>query len=161
MGNGLFRCLGQVGDPAEFGFHAGGKDDCAPFAGNQRGTGQQQVLRVERCRNRHAFRAACFGQRFAGDGRHVDPDGTGDQPAIGRDIVALAKEDHVPGHQGLGGQRKQLAVAHDLDRLRQQLAQRSDSPFGAIFLPEGKRAVDHDDGNDGNPELPHALARAA
>ncbi len=94
--------------------------------------------------------------------RRIHPDTiAGNQSAIRRHVIALFDQDDVPGNQAFGGGCDQLPVAHDFDVLREQLAQGGNGALGAIFLPEGERTVDQDDGDDGDAELPHALARTA
>ena len=61
--------------------------------------------------------------------------------AVGRHKIARAQLDDVAGHQldnGTGGER---AVAQDLDREREPLAQRLHRARGVVLLQEAKRAT--------------------
>ena len=103
--------------------------------------------------------SARLGQRFAGDRRGVHAQAEGlDQPAVGRNKVALLQQHDVAGHQIGGEYLHDLAVPGHHHLLRQQLTQRIDRPLGLVFLPESKDAVDQDDADDGNAQPRHALA---
>ena len=162
MRNGFVGGLGQVGDLAEFGTHPGGIDERASLTGNQRGTGKQQVFCVERRLFAHAFRVTGFRQGFTGDGRHIHANrSAGDQAAIRRNVIAFFQQDQITGNQQLDGLGGQFSVANELDGLWQQLAQRGDGLFSAIFLPERKRPIDQDHADDGKAQLSHAFCRVA
>ena len=156
---GFSRRLGQVGDLAELGAHAGGSYHGACLARHHRGAGQHDVPGQERRHLRLGLGTAGPGQRFAGDRRGVDAHAERfDQPAVGRHEVALFEQHDVAGHQFGGECLRDLAGPEHLRQLRQQLAQRGDGPFGPVLLPEGKDPVDEDDADDGDPQPPHALA---
>ena len=158
----FFSGLGQVSNFAEFSMHASGKNDGAPLTGNQRSPRQQQVFCLKGACIGNAFRTARFGLGFPGNGRRIDPDlNPGNQATIRRDVVALFEQDEIARHQTFNRQRKEQAVAHDLDVLRQQFAKRGNRLLRPVFLPERKAAIDQDNGDDGNAQLPHALRRAA
>ncbi|MNC10057.1 hypothetical protein D3C75_576920 [compost metagenome] len=151
--------LGQTGDFAELGVHAGGEHQGAAMTGYRRGTGQQQVGCAQPIGGLAGLGRSCLCQRLAGQGGQADAQAVGlEQPAVGRHAVAFLHQHHVAGHQLLGVQAGGAAVAQHGDLLRQQAGQRRHRPFGAVGLPEGETAVDEDDADDGRAEGGHALA---
>ena len=149
-----------MGDFAELGVHAGRKHDGARLTGNGGGAGEHQIFGGERGILLIRFGVAAHGPRLTADRRRVHSQAEGlDQPAIGRHLIALFQQDHVAGNQQFHVEHLRLTVAHRLDLLRQQPAQRLQRPLGAVLLPEREHAVDQDDADDRHPQLPHALPR--
>ena len=73
-------------------------------------------------------------------------------------VVAGLEQDHVAGHQALGGRPLRHTVAQRRHFVRQQLLKGEECRLGAVLLPEGKQSIHDNDGDDGHAERPHALS---
>ena len=155
---GLAHGLGQVGDRAELGAHPGGADHRPAGAGGHGRPGEDQVglLAARQAVLGRGLGRLAHGVRLAGQGGLVDPQlGLLDQPGVGRDVVALGQEQHVPGHQRLGRHGALRAVPQDAGLSGQQPAQGRGGPLRLVLLPEAEGPVDQVHQPDGHPELGH------
>jgi hypothetical protein len=102
--------------------------------------------------------ASRLRQRFAGYGRIVDPNAKSlDQPAISWDVITLLLSNYVAGHDVVRREALDLAIAQYFDLLRQKLAEGSEGPLDAEFLPEGEEPANYDHRYDRVADLRHAL----
>ena len=114
----LLDALGQRGDAAELGVHAGREHDALRLPAGGARAAEQEVPRGDpRDARVDELRRAQRRCRLARERREVHLDGARDQAHVGRDPIALLDEHHVAGDQ-LGGQdRRGLPVAQHPDVL--------------------------------------------
>jgi len=105
---------------------------------------------------------ARLGPRFAGERGGVDAHAERlDQAAVGGHVVARCQQHHVARHQLRHGQLHRTSVAQRGSVVRQQVAQRDQRFFRAVFLPEREQAVDDDDTEHRIAQHRHTLPRIA
>ena len=153
----LIDGAGQVGDPAELGPHARGKDKGLARTARDGRPGKDDVGALqELALGRSVIPEA--GLRLAREGRVVHlQESALDEPRIGGNPVALGKEDDITRHDFARGDLLLRSFPDDLHMERQELFQGSEGLLRAVLLDEGKDRIDQDDGDDGHAEGEHAL----
>ncbi len=151
QGGGRFGRLGQhVGQPAHFGGHAGGDDQCLEPAAGDDGVHVNHVAAFGQ-NGLGVYRRGRLGHRmrFAGQRRFGDFGRMGDEDAgVGRHAVAGFEQQNVAGNQVDGGNHGLVpGPAHPGNR-RQHVAQGGQRRLGPVLLEEAEGGVDEDDDGD-------------
>jgi hypothetical protein len=149
--------LRQRRDPPELGVHPGAVDHGLRIATRAQRAREREVLGLQRRGRRvRALGAARDGLGLAGQRRHVDLHGAGDQARVGREPVALGEQQQVAGHERRGLDLHERAAAPHACVGGQQVAKRLGRMLRLPLLREGERGVQDDHHHDRHGERQHA-----
>ena len=87
-------------------------------------------------------------ERFAGERRLVEQQVALAQEGVGRDQVARAHVDHVPGDEAGGGLHLPAPITQHASLDRQAAAEQCQRAPGPALLREGQHRVEHEQGGD-------------
>ncbi len=151
---GLFlHPLGQGGDVAQLGVHAGGDDHGPGCAGEGRGAGKHQIGHFspeELLAVLHGLGKLVGGAGLPGEGAVIHSEVLGvNEAGIRRDLVPGLQKNHIAGNDRGRFHLPDPAVAAQAAFGRQQLLQGLDCLFGPVLLPEAEDRVDQDDQGNG------------
>jgi hypothetical protein len=152
-----------VGDLAELRGHTGRTDHGPASASRHARASEDEVgeFHTGQTATEDGLGGLTYRVRFTREGGLIDPQcGFVHQPPVGRDVVTLGQQHHIPRDKLLGEETLLLSVPHDAHIRRQQLPERRGRLLSFVFLPEAKRAIDQIHQPDGDPELRHLRQEA-
>jgi hypothetical protein len=151
---------GEQRDPAQLGAHARCEDDRLGLSARADRAAEDKVGRSQRVEARRLVaRRSLHGHGLAGQRRHVDLDGAGDEPGVGGDPHAFFDQHQVARDEFGSRNARPGAVTDHPGSRRNVRTQRLHRPLGLPLLHEGEEGVQEDHEDDHDRERPSLRRR--